>query len=155
MSKKLDLSQVAKVKEPRAKKATAKNPAMGLGDVVEKITTVTGIKKIVEVFSAITGADCGCEERKEKMNDWFKKYRLKARCITQDEYHEIKEALIVKGRSLSREQARQIATLYSAVFSTRFEIWCDHCPEIWKTNMSHLQDVLNVYDEGLKELLAK
>ena len=38
---------------------------IGLGDIVETITEATGIKKVVEF---IAGDDCGCKERKEKLN---------------------------------------------------------------------------------------
>ena len=40
----------------------------GLGDVVEVITKTTGIKKVVEAVSSKLDVDCGCEERKEKLN---------------------------------------------------------------------------------------
>lgn len=40
----------------------------GLGDTIEKITEATGIKKLVH---AIAGDDCGCEERKKKLNELF------------------------------------------------------------------------------------
>lgn len=39
----------------------------GLGDTIEKVTTATGIKKIVE--KASKGKDCGCAERKNKLNN--------------------------------------------------------------------------------------
>lgn len=42
---------------------------LGFGDVVEKITTVTGIKKVVDVISETTGVPCRCKERKEKLNN--------------------------------------------------------------------------------------
>ena len=43
-----------------------KKESKGLGDTIEKITEVTGIKKAVE---KITGDDdCGCGKRKEKLN---------------------------------------------------------------------------------------
>ena len=45
------------------------NKTIGLGDVIDKITKATGIKKVVD---AITD-DCGCDERKEKFN---KKYSI-------------------------------------------------------------------------------
>ena len=32
----------------------------GLGDTINKITTFTGIKHIVEYFSKLLGIDCGC-----------------------------------------------------------------------------------------------
>lgn len=43
----------------------------GLGDTVEKITTVTGIKKIVEKVSDAVGKDCGCSKRKDALNRMF------------------------------------------------------------------------------------
>jgi hypothetical protein len=41
----------------------------GLGDTIEKITTKTGIKKVVDTISEITGKDCGCSGRKAALNN--------------------------------------------------------------------------------------
>jgi len=41
----------------------------GLGDTIEKITTATGIKKAVDTVSKVTGRECGCGRRKEKLNN--------------------------------------------------------------------------------------
>lgn len=41
----------------------------GLGDAIEKVTTATGIKKAVDTVSKVTGRDCGCGRRKEKLNN--------------------------------------------------------------------------------------
>jgi len=43
----------------------------GLGDTIEKITTVTGIKKVVETVAKAAGKDCGCKARKEALNRVF------------------------------------------------------------------------------------
>jgi hypothetical protein len=43
----------------------------GLGDTVEKITTVTGIKKVVDTVAKATGKDCGCNKRKDALNRAF------------------------------------------------------------------------------------
>jgi|TARA_R110000744_G_scaffold299758_3_gene409124 hypothetical protein len=43
----------------------------GLGDTIEKITTATGIKKIVDVVSKVVKKDCGCNEKKETLNRLF------------------------------------------------------------------------------------
>jgi len=40
----------------------------GLGDTIEKITKATGIKTVVDAVSKATGKDCGCSERKKKLN---------------------------------------------------------------------------------------
>ena len=40
----------------------------GLGDVVEWIASVTGIKSAVERRARRTGKPCGCQKRKEALN---------------------------------------------------------------------------------------
>lgn len=45
--------------------------SQGLGDTIEKITTATGIKKVVEKVAEITGSDCGCPKRKDTLNRVF------------------------------------------------------------------------------------
>jgi len=42
--------------------------SLGLGDTIEKITTATGIKSVVDkVFKK----DCGCSERRDSLNKKF------------------------------------------------------------------------------------
>ena len=51
--------------------ASKKNKNMeskGLGDTIAKITEATGIDKVVE---AVVGEDCGCKERRAKLNNLF------------------------------------------------------------------------------------
>jgi hypothetical protein len=43
----------------------------GLGDTIEKLTTVTGVKKIVETVAKATGKDCGCNKRRDALNRAF------------------------------------------------------------------------------------
>ena len=43
----------------------------GLGDSIEKFTTATGIKKVVNKISKATGKDCGCGKRKDTLNRMF------------------------------------------------------------------------------------
>jgi hypothetical protein len=40
----------------------------GLGDTIEKVTTATGIKKVVETIAKAAGKDCGCGKRKDTLN---------------------------------------------------------------------------------------
>ena len=45
------------------------NKSKGLGDTIEKITTATGIKAVVEKVAKAVGADdCGCKARKDALN---------------------------------------------------------------------------------------
>tara|TARA_R100000995_G_scaffold83541_2_gene59738 strand:+ start:2554 stop:2712 length:159 start_codon:yes stop_codon:yes gene_type:complete len=43
----------------------------GLGDTVEKFTTVTGVKTIVDKVSQGLNIPCGCQGRKEALNAIF------------------------------------------------------------------------------------
>jgi hypothetical protein len=43
----------------------------GLGDSIERFTQATGIKKVVNTISKVTGKDCGCNKRKEALNKKF------------------------------------------------------------------------------------
>lgn len=45
-----------------------KMKSKGLGDTIEKITIVTGIKYVVDKVAEATGKDCGCPKRKEALN---------------------------------------------------------------------------------------
>ena len=40
----------------------------GLGDLVEKVTTKTGIKAVVDKVAKVTGKGCGCNKRKDTLN---------------------------------------------------------------------------------------
>jgi hypothetical protein len=40
----------------------------GLGDAVANITHLTGIDRLVKSYEDITGNDCGCDARQEKLN---------------------------------------------------------------------------------------
>lgn len=142
-------SKKVTIKKARAPKKKIIS-SVGLGDVIEKVTKATGIKKMVEVFSEATGIDCGCDERKEALN----KYRafstsLKPRCITADEFVELNELLKGVDQIISKSKAKRIAELYSSIFSTKFEIWCAYCGELWRGKISHLQVVLEVYQEAI------
>jgi len=48
-----------------------KQESEGLGDSIEKFTTTTGIKKVVDAISKKVGKDCGCKKRKAVLNKKF------------------------------------------------------------------------------------
>ena len=50
--------------------------SQGLGDSIEKITTATGIKSIVNKTAKLLGRNCNCDKRKKWLNRQFPyKYR--------------------------------------------------------------------------------
>tara|TARA_R100001086_G_scaffold250030_1_gene192747 strand:- start:9009 stop:9197 length:189 start_codon:yes stop_codon:yes gene_type:complete len=48
-----------------------KMKSRGLGDTIEKITKATGIKKVVDTVSKVTGKPCGCGKRRDTLNRVF------------------------------------------------------------------------------------
>ena len=62
------LWQNACVKNNYLCKMKLSQKSRGFGDTVEKFTTVTGIKKVVDTVSKATGKDCGCGKRRDTLN---------------------------------------------------------------------------------------
>ena len=46
----------------------------GIGDLVEYVARRTGIKSIVNRRAAKTGKPCGCQKRKDQLNNFTDKY---------------------------------------------------------------------------------
>lgn len=118
-------------------KAGYEKSSKGLGDTVEKITKVTGIKKAVKW---VAGDDCGCDERKEKLNKMFR-YK-KPECLKEEEYNLIADA--VKDRKVKFNPVEQEAfkAIYERVFKTKVECTpCSFGKIIWKDLIS----VFNYY----------
>lgn len=121
----------------------ARKKAKGLGDTIEQITEATGIKKAVELFSEITGIDCGCEERKEKLNKLIS-YRKKVNCLNESDYNYLKEIFEQKANRLTPKQQFRLMEIYNNVFEVQLEqTSCDSC---WRTTMSELRKVYDTYE---------
>ena len=82
----------------------------GLGDSIEKALKATGIDKVAK---KLLGDDCGCEERKKKLNQMFPY----SRPFTDDELS-IYESVLprIKGTISGQDQATLIK-LYNKVFN--------------------------------------
>jgi hypothetical protein len=119
---------------PRTKKEQSK----GVGDTLEKVFEATGVKKLVEIF--VDGKDCGCEQRKEKLNELLP-YRFKARCLTEEEYNEYKDYREVRTLKMSYEQLLYICKLYASVFGR--QVWIPECPECNKKTIIGMIDKLD------------
>ena len=98
----------------------------GLGDTVEKITEATGIKKDVKFIS---GEDCGCDERKSKLNHLFPYY--KPNCFTEDEFDTLHEMFSKKGwetKTITAGKVKELYVIYNRVFNTADKVsGCGSC----------------------------
>ena len=48
-----------------------KSKIIGLGDTIEQMAKITGVKTVAQAVGFMTGKDCGCNKRKEKLNKMF------------------------------------------------------------------------------------
>ena len=91
-----------------------KNSSKGLGDTIERITKATGIDKVAK---AVLGDDCGCDERKKKLNQMFP-YN-KVRQFTEDELKIYEEVLPrLKGGTITGQDQSTLIRLYNKVFNS-------------------------------------
>ena len=105
MTKKID-------KRTKAYKESQK--AKGLGDSIEKITKATGIDKLVKF---VAGEDCGCEERKEKLNRMFP-YK-KVNCLQESEYNYLDTFFKAKATSVNGDTQKKLIDISNRVFNER------------------------------------
>lgn len=122
----------------RGRPKGSKNKPKGLGDTIEQITEVTGIKAAVK---AVFGEDCGCDARKEKLNKIFP-YSRQPECLTQEEIDYLSSGVLRK-RSLTHEQREEIAVIHARVFNHKFDVPCTCSPKIWLQWMRELQEVFD------------
>jgi len=88
----------------------------GLGDSIERITKATGIKKVVDKISEVTGIDCKCSERKEALNKMFPYGNV--RQFTEDEMSIYESVLPRIGSTIKREDQAILVKLYNKVFNS-------------------------------------
>ena len=116
------------------------NKPVGLGDVVAKITEVTGIKKLVESITE----NCGCDERKEKFNKIPVWSRRKVRCIEPDDYTWLKNILDSKTTKFTFDDRSRVVGIYNHVFRTK--VRNTKCSPCIKGYLESLQDYIDIYD---------
>jgi len=116
--------------------------SQGLGDAVEKITEVTGVKKAVKFMF---GENCGCDERKEKLNKMFP-YKKKPECLTEKEYNFLDMVFKLNARVLSKDYNIELYRVYNRVFNAKkVSTTCGSCV---KSVMNELKRVYNEYTEA-------
>ena len=117
----------------------------GLGDRVEDFTKATGIKAVVKwVF----GEDCGCNERKEYLNNLFKG-REEPECLTEEEYNLLKEYFSYsKYAHIPPHLYKGLIKIYNRVFDMQqLETNCAKCNEEIHEKMLK---VFKTYKDGSK-----
>jgi hypothetical protein len=122
-----------------AKTRTPRKKAEGLGDTVENVLKLTGISKLVNF---VAGEDCGCEERKEKLNALFP-YRT-PKCLTEDEYTYLTESQVLNKQILRPSEQDAILKIYNRIFGISREP--TSCATCWLEIINKMKQVFNQYE---------
>jgi len=126
--------------ENKPKQTRKRKPkAQGLGDTIEQITTATGIKKLVKF---IAGEDCGCEERKEKLNKMFR-YK-KPLCLNEDEYNWIKNHLKEATKKISASKRMQ--QIHARIFNNN-KLEYTSCNSCLLDIYNDLEKLVKIYED--------
>ena len=125
-------------KEYKQWKANYEKQSKGLGDTVEKITEATGIKKLVKF---VAGEDCGCEERKEKLNDLFR-YN-KPECLTEEEFNYLNTFFTYRKNSIKPSEQKELLKIYNRVLRTNKQP--STCQQCWVDTINQLRRVYETY----------
>jgi len=88
----------------------------GLGDTVEKVTERTGIKKAVKF---IAGEDCGCDERKDKMNELIPYDTPK--CLTEDEFNYLNKFFDNVPEKINESTQNKLLEIHNRIFKNKLK----------------------------------
>ena len=110
----------------------------GLGDTIAKITEATGIDKLVKF---IAGEDCGCDERKEKLNKLFP--YAKPLCLTEDEFNTLDTYFKQNTSTLTSDEQTSLIAINNRVLNQRLTF--STCSSCLRDLVSKLRVIYNEY----------
>jgi hypothetical protein len=114
----------------------------GLGDSIETFTEVTGIKSAVKLFSEITGLDCGCDERKEKLNQLFPYKQIN--CLNENDYLYLKKFFEENTQQITPILQRELKSVYYNIFNVNLQD--SSCSSCWRDTIEKLRKVYQEYE---------
>lgn len=115
--------------------------SVGLGDTIEKITQATGIDKLVKF---VAGEDCGCEERKKKLNVMFP-YN-KPLCLTEQEHEYLKNYYDSKIVQVKHSVQVEILKIFNRVFNQNLQP--TSCSDCYRDIHYKLEKLYNTYKDA-------
>lgn len=118
-----------------------KNESKGLGDSVEKVLKATGIDKVAKF---VLGEDCGCDERKEKLNKLFP--YAKPKCLTEDEFKTLDTYFEKNTDTLTSEEQLSFIAINNRVLEQN--LVPSSCASCLRDLVSKVKIIYNEYKEG-------
>jgi hypothetical protein len=115
--------------------------SLGLGDTVEKVLEATGVSKVAKW---LLGEDCGCDERKAKLNELFP-YR-KPLCLQKDEHEYLQEWFNETRHSMKPTEQKELLRIYNRVFKVNMQP--TSCGSCLRDVMNKLEILFNTYEDA-------
>ena len=113
----------------------------GLGDTIAKITKATGIDKVAKF---VLGEDCGCDERKEKLNKLFP--YAKPKCLTEEEFNTLDTYFEKNTDTLTSEEQLSFIAINNRVLEQK--LVPSSCASCLRDLVSKVRVIYNEYKEG-------
>ena len=110
----------------------------GLGDTIAKITKATGIDKLVKF---IAGEDCGCDERRKKLNELLPYETTK--CLEEEEYNYLHEFFERNPNTVQPSEQKRMVDIATRVFNKRYEV--SGCGGCVRDMVNRLRTVYSAY----------
>jgi hypothetical protein len=110
----------------------------GLGDTIAKITEATGIDKLAKF---VLGEDCGCDERKEKLNKLFP--YAKPLCLTEDEFNTLDVYFKQNTNTLTSDEQTSLIAINNRVLNQKLTF--STCSSCLRDLVSKLRVIYNEY----------
>ena len=98
--------------------------------------------KFRKLVKFIAGDDCGCKERKEKLNALFPYH--KPECLTEDEYNYLSESKVLDKNTIKPSEQDAILKIYNRVFHVSREP--TSCASCLREIVLKMQQVFNEYE---------
>ena len=100
-----------------------KDELKGAGDLIQKVLKKTGVDKVAKF---ILGEDCGCDERRDKINKIWPFKNVK--CLEEHEYKYLDEWFKLNKQTIKYEEQKKMLKIYNRVFNRKDEIsQCSKC----------------------------
>lgn len=123
------ISMMDKPKDKRTKeykkwlkeyKQWLKDNQQGLGDKVDYMLNETPLKNVTKIIKKVMfkdGEDCGCDKRRQRLNEIMPYRNKPARCLTETEYYEYRNFAETRTMRLDAAQVDFVCSLYASVFN--------------------------------------
>lgn len=120
------IAQKLKIKKAEVLDILGEAANKGAGDIVESITTATGIKAVVDTVAKALDADCGCAARKETLNKIFPNRKLND--LSTEDYEYLTEWYSVNRSSVNTKEQNMLVDIYNRVFNAKRKVSnCSPC----------------------------